>query len=219
MRGLVGHDSGERRVDPGVGKIELGGFQRSFRLFDERAVVARVIGVVHFRAKRGLGLGELMVGERGVGGCDAQRSLRLIVIFRGNDALRLERLGAIPVDFGLIELARGQADARLGRGHARVHFVHRLMSAGKLRARLIDTDLVVARVESKQQFAFGNRPVIFDVQIGHGSGDARGNQRDSAIDVGVIGRDMAFEITVIVERGEDRGDNRNDHDHQQNAAQ
>src|ERR1019366_3863491 len=43
-----------------------------------------------------------------------------------------------------------------------------------------------------------NRPVVLDINVGDGAGNPRGNQRDSAVDVGVVGADVAFDVAIVV---------------------
>src|SRR5208282_4287476 len=80
---------------------------------------------------------------------------------------------------------------------------------------LLDTDVEVARIQRQQQLAFLNRPVVLDIDVGHGAGDTRGNQRDGAVDVGVVGADVAFDIAIVVKPGNRGGGGHDDHHHHQ----
>src|SRR4051812_8794370 len=96
---LARDDSSKRRGDPGVTEIEFRGMERRLRLSHDRAIVARVI--VAFGAERGSRLRQLMLRQRLIGSRDSKASAGLIVLRARNDALFLQRFGAIEIDLGL----------------------------------------------------------------------------------------------------------------------
>ena len=160
-----------------------------------------------------------MLRQRFIGHRDAQSGVGLIVLLGGDDALFLQRLGALEIDLRLLELpTRYERHARPRRLHPRVKFVDRLPRALELGLRLIDLDGEVARIQRQQQLAFLNRPVVLDINVGDGAGDARGNQRDGTVDVGVVGADVAFDVAIVVKAGNRGGGGDNDHHYQQDPA-
>src|ERR1019366_437006 len=57
-----------------------------------------------------------------------------------------------------------------------------------------------------------------DIKVGDGAGNPRGNQRDSAVDVGVVGADVAFDVAIVVKTGNRGGGGDNDRHYQQDPA-
>src|SRR5436853_415422 len=92
-------------------------------------------------------------------------------------------------DFGVSEIEPGSLELRQ-------HLIDGLFGAFELRLRLFDADLEIARVETEQQVAFFNGPVVLNIDVGDGAGNARRNQRDSTVHVGVVGGDV---VTVVAE--------------------
>src|ERR1019366_7824766 len=193
-----------------------GGFQSGFGLLHDRECVARMAVVA--RSEGSLGLSQLMLGERFIGHRDAQRGVGLIVLLDGVDALFLQRLGAHEIDFRLLELRHGKRPTRSGRIHQRVELIDGLPGALELRLGLLDTDVQVAWIQRQQQLAFLNRPVVLDINVGDGAGNPRGNQCDSAVDVGVVGADVAFDVAIVVKTGNRGGGGDNDRHYQQDPA-
>src|SRR5208282_5630092 len=140
------------------------------------------------------------------------------VLLGGNDALFLQGFGALKIDSRLLQLRSHQRNARLRSVDPGVKLVDRLARALEHRLGLVDLDVVVARIERQQQLPFLNGPVVLDVNVGDGAGYARGNQRYGAVNVRVVGGDVAFEIAVVVKGGNGGGGDRDDHHYQQYSA-
>ncbi len=213
---LVSDDAGERRRNLRVAEIELGGFQSGFGLLDDWTIVARL--VVGLGSERGLSLGQLMLRERLIGRRDAQTGVGLIVLLGGDNALLLQRLGALIIDLCLLELRLHQRHARSRRLHSSVQLIDGLPGALELSLRLLDLDLEVARIERQQQLSFLNRPIVLDVNAGDGPSEARGHQRDGAVNVGVVGADVTLDVAIVVISGNRNGGDCNDHDDQDYPA-
>ncbi len=163
--------------------------------------------MVHVVATEGrLRLLELMIGEGLVGERHAQRGGRLIVGFARKHTLVTQFPGALVIEPCLGQLCTGERGARLCGLELRIKLVDRLAGPFELRLGLVDTHLVIARVKRNQQLATRNVPVVRYVDVDDRARDARGEQRNSAVDIRVIGRDVGFEILVVMPPWHDGGD-------------
>ncbi len=153
-------------------------------------------------AQGGLGLYQLVIRQSFGGERHAERGVRLIVVFTGHHALRLELARPVVVDTGLAELRLGEREARACGLDLRVKLVDRLARALELGFGGVDLDLVVARVELEQRVAGLDPPVVLDEELDHGAGDARGDEPDGTVDVGVVGGDVGIEIAVVTDSRE-----------------
>src|SRR5207253_2839912 len=102
----------------------------------------------------------------------------LIEIGSGDDALTLQLDRAIVVDLRLAELRGRQIYARLRRVQLGEELIDGLLSAPKLRLRLVDAHLIIARIENEQRLAAEHAPVLLDEEARDGARNPRGDQRD-----------------------------------------
>jgi len=58
-------------------------------------------------------------------------------------------------------------------------------------------------------------PVVVDIDFGDRAGQARRHQPDGAVDVSVVGRDVAHVIAIVAQPRNDGGEQRDHHDCQQ----
>src|ERR1700735_779423 len=126
-----------------------------------------------------------MLSQRLIGYRHTLGSDRLIVELARNNTLGAQLLGAIEVDLGLRQLRAGQTGSGLSRVELSVELVNCLARAFNLRLRLIDPDLVIARVKGQKHVAAFNPPVFLAEEVSNRAGNPRGDQRYGTVNVSV----------------------------------
>ena len=180
-----------RRVDAGIGQVDLGQSQRRAGVGDRGgqrvAVDDHRTHVLVGRTPRGLSLAETGLGL-------AQGRQGLVAFAQRQRAVADQGAGAAHVGLGAGEVGPGGAQLRLDVGHRRLAHPLRLgrvgqvgLLRGEIGAGLLDPLAVVAVVQLDQHLPGPDPLVVLHPHLGDVAVDLRRDHGDAAAHVGVLG--------------------------------